>query len=70
MSHKASGCEEQTPVGMDGAEPNTLPFNFNYKFTLLGKPSLFSIFSEGFVEPSTCVPGEDFRNWMLYTKSL
>ena len=36
MSHKASGCEEQTPVGMDGAEPNILPVNFNYKFTLLG----------------------------------
>lgn len=64
MSHKASGCEEQTPVGMDGAEPITLPFsfNFNYNFTLLGKPSLLSSFSEGFVEPSTCVPGEDLRN--------
>lgn len=24
MTHKASGCEEQTPVGMDGAEPNKL----------------------------------------------
>lgn len=23
MTHKASGCEEQTPMGMDGAEPNT-----------------------------------------------
>lgn len=23
MTHKASGCEEQTLVGMDGAEPNT-----------------------------------------------
>ena len=21
MTHKASGCEEQTSVGMDGAEP-------------------------------------------------
>ena len=29
MTHKASGCEEQTPVGMDGAEPK----NFFEKYS-------------------------------------
>ena len=29
MTHKASGCEEQTLVGMDGAEPKKFFTNFS-----------------------------------------
>ena len=29
MTHKASGCEEQTLVGMDGAEPKKIFTKFS-----------------------------------------
>ena len=38
MTHKASGCEEQTPVGMDGAEPKNFLQNFPF---LLDKLKIF-----------------------------
>ena len=38
MTHKASGCEEQTLVGMDGAEPKKFLQNFPFS---LDKPNFF-----------------------------
>ena len=45
MTHKASGCEEQTLVGMDGAEPKKIFYKI-FLFHLTNQKFCGIIFTE------------------------